>query len=172
MAVKMKQDPAHTNATGKAMFEQLQKDRNLKLLPDEKIGGKDAYVIQSTPKKPQDGTTEKHTYYFDKQSGVLVQSVSESKSEQSKSNVTFTLTEMKLNPDLKPELFEFKLPDGVQLMDMTKVNASDQPKPADTAEPVKAESSSQQPDQPKSEPPKQEPKPEKKGVKLPKLKLR
>lgn len=130
MAMKMKLDPSKINVTGKEGFEQLHKDYNLKLLPDEKVDGHEAYVIEATPKKPKPGTTELTRFYYSKENGVLVKSAMESKAEQSKSKVTFSLSDVKPNADIKPERFVFKAPEGVVVMDMTKLDTAPAEQPA------------------------------------------
>ena len=124
MAMKMKLDPSKSSVTSKEGFDQMHKNYNLKLLPDEKIEGQEVYVIEATPKKAQPDTTELNKYYYAKETGVLVKAVTESKGEQSKSKVTFSLSEVKPNADIKPERFVFKAPEGVAVMDMTKIDTA------------------------------------------------
>lgn len=160
-AVKLKQDPQQLNAAGKRMFENLRKDYELKLLPDEKIENQQVWVIQATPKKPRDGIkSEKHTYCFRQDNGVLVKSLTESEQEQGKSTILFTLTEVKLNPDLSPDRFTFKAPEGVTVMDMTQQTAEPQEaapsESADADPPRKSEEKKAEPEPAKDQPKKKE----------------
>lgn len=170
MAVKMKLDPAKSNVAGRDGFDQLHKNYNLKLLPDEKLDSRDVYVIEATPKKPKPDTTEKHKYYYTKDSGILVRSVTESKGEQGRSTVTFALNDIKPDADIKPERFVFKAPEGVEVMDMTQIattgsdEAASQGKTdAGDKEEKKAEPQPASKDEPKKDP-------KKPRIPLPKLK--
>src|SRR5690606_22776184 len=113
----------------------------------------------ATPKKPEEGAKARQVYSFANDSGILVKTVVESQNPQGKTNVIFTLTDIKLNPDLKPDRFEFKAPAGGEVMDMTKIgeaaNDAGQPAPAaDAQEPPPAK--------PADPPPAEKPKEEKK----------
>jgi outer membrane lipoprotein-sorting protein len=164
-AMKMKLDPSKGNTTSKQGFEQMHKDYNLKLLPDEKIDGKEVYVIEATPKKAKPDTTEVSKFYYGKETGVLVKSVMESKGEQSKSTITSLMSDIKPNADIKPERFVFKAPEGVMVMDMTKIDTVPAEEPA-----------AKEQEEKKAEPeaaPKEEKKEEKKPkIGLPKIKIR
>ena len=172
MAMKMKLDPSKSNATSKEGFEQMHKDYNLKLLPDEKIDGKEVYVIEATPKKAKPDTTEMSKFYYAKETGVLMKSVMESKGEQSKSTIISLMSDIKPNTDIKPERFVFKAPEGVMVMDMTKIDTA----PAVETAPAEQPAAKDQ-EEKKAEPeaaPKEEKKEEEKKPKigLPKIKIR
>jgi outer membrane lipoprotein-sorting protein len=164
-AMKMKQDP-RANLRAKEGFEQVHKDYDLKLLPDEKVDGKDTYVFEATPKKPDPDTTTRIKYYYTKQGGIMVKCVTTSKSAQMKSTTTLELTEVKPNADIKPERFVFKAPEGIEVQDMTKTPATqpDEAKPAE--EKPAPEAKEEKKEEKKPEPP---PKEEKKKPLLPKL---
>ena len=109
MAVKMKPGPGQENTANKTAFEQLHKDNEVKLLPDEKVDGKEVYVLEAVPKKPATGVSEQSSkFYYNKDTGIMVKSVSVTKSEQSKSLVTTQFTDIKPGVDIKPERFVFK----------------------------------------------------------------
>ena len=170
MAMKMKLDPSKNN-TSKEGFEQMHKDYNLKLLPDEKIDGKEVYVIEATPKKAKPDTTEVSKFFYAQETGVLVKSVMESKGEQSKSTITSLMSDVKPNADIKPERFVFKAPEGVMVMDMTKIDTAPAVETAPAEEPAAKEQ-----EEKKAEPeaaPKEEKKEDKKPkIGLPKIKIR
>jgi outer membrane lipoprotein-sorting protein len=136
MAMKMKLDPSKSTVTSKEGFDQMRKDYNLKLLPDEKIEGQGVYVIEATPKKAKPDTTEVNKYYYSKDTGILVKSVMESKGEQSKSSITSSLSDIKPNADIKPERFVFKAPEGVMVMDMTQTETAPSAEPAPAEKPA------------------------------------
>lgn len=117
-AIKMKVQQQASYDT-KAMFEAWRKDYTLKLLADEKIEGKDCYVIEATPKKPQPhNPVVKQKCWFRKDLGITVKVVTLDKNNKPTS--TMTTTDVKINVEIKPDRFKFKLPPGVKLMDMTK----------------------------------------------------
>lgn len=118
-AIKTKIDPNNQSVANAAMFQEWKKDHDLKLLPSEKIEGKEAYVLEITPKKPGGGPLGKQQYYFDKEHGIMVKMVGFEPDGQPMQ--TITLTQLKLNVDLKPDRFEFKAPEGVEVQDMTKL---------------------------------------------------
>lgn len=117
MAMKMKADPKMAGISSKQLFTEWGKENDLKLLPDEKVDGRDAYVIEVTPKKPG-AATGKQLAYFDKEHGLMLKMVV--MGEDGKPMSTTTLSNYKTGVDLKPDRFVFKAPEGVQVMDMTK----------------------------------------------------
>jgi outer membrane lipoprotein-sorting protein len=176
-AVKMKIDPKMQKSVTKAMFEQLRKDNDVKLLPGEKIDGKDTYVLEAIPKKIEPNTTQKSTFWYDKESATLLKFVAENKNGDNKMTSTSLVSDVKLGVDIKPERFVFKAPEGVTVTDMTKMGqenaaseTSDTTK-TDTAKPAE-ESTAKKPEEKKPEEKKEEPKPEKKKLAIPKLKLK
>lgn len=96
------------------------KNYNLKLLPEEKIDGKDAWVIEGTPKdatmKSQQG---RMVSWFDKKTGLPIKMVGYTPAGKEMSTTTFS--DVKIDEKLSPELFTFTPPAGVQVMDMTKM---------------------------------------------------
>jgi len=117
-AMKMKAEPAMVGDP-KARFEALRKDWTLKLLPDEKVDGADCYVVEATPKEGSaGGPLARQVTCFRKDMGVDVKSVGFDAT--GKQLMTSTVSDLKLNAEIKPERFEFKAPEGVQVMDMTK----------------------------------------------------
>ncbi len=156
MVIKNRVAEGQNMAVGEG-FDALRKDYDLKLLPDETVEGKAAWVIEATPKKgapaAQAGMTMR--YYYDKDSGMMVKMVG--KSVDGKTTMTTIVKDLKLNPDISADRFVFKVPEGVQVMDMTA--GQPQPKPAHEAEP-QPESQSQQPKEKETE---------SKGLKLPKI---
>jgi outer membrane lipoprotein-sorting protein len=116
MASKQKPDPAMSGEPAK-LFEKLRQDNDLKVLPDEKVDGKDVYVLEVIPKNKEDGPVAKSLMYFAKDSGVNVKVLG--KNKDGKDVFTNTSTDIKLNVDISNDRFVFKAPEGVQVMDMT-----------------------------------------------------
>lgn len=179
MKSAMKQKADKNMATlGKEQWESLEKDNDLKLLPDEKVDGKDCWVIEATPKKkasPDDKS--KVQMWYGKDSGLSLKSTSYDAAGK-QTSVT-TITDVKLNVDIPADHFVFKAPEGVQVIDMTNMGG-DKPADAKADEPKKDAPKADEPkkdepkkDEPKKdEPKKDEPKkdePKKPPVKLPGL---
>jgi len=156
MVIKNRVAEGQNMAVGEG-FDALRKDYDLKLLPDETVEGKTAWVIEATPKKgapaAQAGMTMR--YYYDKDSGMMVKMAG--KSIDGKTTMTTIFKDHKVNPDISADRFAFKAPEGAQVMDMT--GGQPQAQPAPEAEPKP---------EPKSEQPKEE-KTKSKGLKLPKI---
>lgn len=170
-AMKMKLDTAQQGAVTKGWFEHLRKDYDIKILPEEKIEGKATYVIEATLKKPAPGQTQKSTFWYDKESAVVLKAVTEGKQADNKTKMTMTMSDVKLDVDIKPERFQFKAPDGVQVMDMTKMGQEAQASGGEETGETKAEPAPAE--EKKTEPAKKEEKPkEEKKPLIPKLKLR
>ena len=138
-------------------FDALRKDYDLKLLPDEKVEGKPAWVIEATPKKgppaARGGMTMRQ--YYDKDSGVMVKAVG--RSTDGKSTMTTIVKDLKVNPPISADRFVFKVPEGAHVMDMTSGQPQPQPAPEAQSQP---ESESQQPKEKETK---------SKGLKLPKI---
>ncbi|HUW81587.1 MAG TPA: hypothetical protein VMZ31_02175 [Phycisphaerae bacterium] len=141
MVIKNRVAEGQNMAVGEG-FDALRKDYDLKLLPDETVEGKPAWVIEATPKKDspaaQAGMTMR--YYYDKDSGMMVKMVG--KSTDGKTSMTSIVKDLKLNPDISADRFVFKVPEGAHVMDMT--SGQPQPQPAPEAE-SPSESESKQP---------------------------
>jgi outer membrane lipoprotein-sorting protein len=159
VVVKNKLAEGQNMAVGEG-FEALRKDYDLKLLPDETVEGKPAWVIEATPKKgtPAAQTGMTMRYYYDKGSGMMVKMAG--KTVDGKTTMTSIVKDLKVNPDISADRFVFKVPEGVHVIDMTSSGQpQDQPAPEAESEP-----------EPESEQPKEKEKESKsKGLKLPKI---
>jgi outer membrane lipoprotein-sorting protein len=116
-ATKAKSDPSKANAGGKAMFDQMRKQYNLKLMPDATVDGQAVYVIEATMKTDTPSPITKFLLHFSKDSGIAVKMVG--MDPEGKTVQTTTYSDIKLNAKISPDRFKFKAPDGVQVMDMT-----------------------------------------------------
>jgi outer membrane lipoprotein-sorting protein len=159
MAVKNRPAADFSQMPNKAFFDSLEKSYELKVLPDETVDGKATWVIQATPREaPPEGLPAVLIMYFDKDTGISLKTLG--KDSSGKEVLTVVTKDVKTDAPLAADRFVFKVPEGVQLMDMTQ-NEPGQPQ---------AEPSAAQPEEPKQpeQPKKEEPK-KKKGLKLPKL---
>ena len=118
MAMKRKAGEGGSgNPGGKEVFETLKKDNDLKLLPDDKVDGKDAYVIEAVPKAAEPTGPSTMVFFFHKDTGMMLKMVGKDKS--GKQLMTMTYSDVQVNPKINPDRFVFKAPEGVQVMDMT-----------------------------------------------------
>jgi outer membrane lipoprotein-sorting protein len=103
---------------GEAMFKALREQHNLTLADDEELSGEKCWVIHATPKKPgRPGEAAKVAYYFRQKDGATVQMLGYD--ADGNKMMTATFSEIKFDEKLDPQRFEFKVPEGVQVMDMT-----------------------------------------------------
>jgi outer membrane lipoprotein-sorting protein len=123
MAMKMKPSPEMAGAdplNSESAFKAMGKDFNLKVLPDAAVDGKDAWVIEATPKDSKNAEMmTKMVTYYDKKTGLPIKSVGYGK--DGKVVNTMTISDIKTNADIPADRFVFKAPPGVEVMDMTKV---------------------------------------------------
>jgi len=121
IAMKTKeQDMAGSSAQfGEDLFKGLKEQFELSLEGEEKVNGKDAYVLSGKPKagNPAVAMFSKMVHYIDKETGIPVKTVALGQNGQEMMVQTFT--NIKLNPELKPERFEYTPPPGVTVMDMS-----------------------------------------------------
>ena len=132
VAMKMKLDDVQIGQGGmtplgpKAMFEQLRKTFEVAVAPEEQVNGRDAYVLEMTPKAvpgqaaPPAGFG-KMKLYLDKETGVTLKMVM---SDQAGSPImTQTYKNVKINPTVEPSRFVYTPPPGVTVMDMSQMGA-------------------------------------------------
>ncbi len=124
-AIKAKVDPSHAGDV-KGMFAAWRKDSTLKVLPEEKVDGKDCYVVELLPRKKEAGEPfSRQKFWFRKDIGLPVKIVAFG--QEDKPAMTTTMTDVKTDVDVQSDRFKFKLPEGVQLMDLTEMQAASAP---------------------------------------------
>jgi len=116
--VRKDRPPATLAGSAKSILDALRPEHELKALPDEKLDGAECFVIEVTPKKPDDNPMSKMVVSFRKDCGVNVKTVGHDPS--GKPMYTMLASDLKLNPDLNPERFQFKIPDDAEVEDLTK----------------------------------------------------
>jgi outer membrane lipoprotein-sorting protein len=116
MATKQKPD---TTMTGdpKKLFEKFRTENTVKLLPEEKVDGVSAVVLEVVPKDASASPVAKSVMYFAKDTGINIKMVG--KDKDGKEVLTTSSTDIKMNTELANDRFVFKAPEGVQVMDMT-----------------------------------------------------
>jgi outer membrane lipoprotein-sorting protein len=112
-------------------FRAMEKTHRVKLLPDDKIAGKTAWVMEIGPKTPTsrpagdakgESGGERIVNSYDKDTGVLIKTVSYDAA--GKVSSTTTMSDIKVNDKIDPERFKFKAPEGVPMFDRTKDKAA------------------------------------------------
>lgn len=133
MAQKMDVDP-EMSGNPKQMFEAFHESSEMKLLEPESVDGTKVWVIEVTPKEkpanPQEAT--RTVLHFSQESGALLKTESYRNGGDSPMQ-TVLLKNVKFDADVKPDRFELKIPEGVEMMDMRK--SKTQTEPAKPTEP-------------------------------------
>ncbi|HWL92093.1 MAG TPA: hypothetical protein VNT79_01040 [Phycisphaerae bacterium] len=103
----------------KAFFDELRKDNEVKVLPDEAIEGKACYVVESLPNMfkgktgPGEGVTR---HYIQQETGLIVKEVNNDM--KAKPMTTMTRSDIKINAPINAD--RFAPPAGVEVVDMAK----------------------------------------------------
>jgi len=94
---------------GKALFDLLKGYFNLAALPAEKVGEKDAYVLEATLKAPDPKVPiSKLRFWFAKDSGVILKG--EAFDAANASLATLTVNDIKCNQPIAPDRFKYTPP--------------------------------------------------------------
>ena len=117
MAMKQKPDAFQGAVGGKQMFEDMRKNNELKLLPDEKVDGQGTFVIEAKPKPTGPKPYSHSKMFFAKDTGIMVKMVGVGADGQEV--MTMKVSDVKRDAKIDADRFVFKAPDGVQVMDMT-----------------------------------------------------
>jgi len=116
-ATKAKPDRNPYDPVGRLEVARSQFDAQL--LPDRKFEGRDVYAIEFTPKAGDEASvTRRIVSYTDRHTGLPIKTISYD-AEGRAVNVA-EVVEWELNEDIPAERFAFRLPPGVELMDMTR----------------------------------------------------
>ncbi len=125
-AVKTKYDPKNSGVATKEFFEELKKTHTI-TVAEEKHDGKDCYLFTATPKEasasPMGGGAQK--IHVAKESGLTTQM--QSFTPDNKLFMTMTFTGIKMGASIPAERFQFKAPEGVEVMDMTNAGGESAP---------------------------------------------
>jgi outer membrane lipoprotein-sorting protein len=98
--------------SGPTLLENLKRDNTLKLLPDDVVNGRPAYVVEGVSQK----RGQKLLVYLDKEYGILAKMII----EDARKVRTITLGEIKINVEFPDNHFVFTPPPNVEVRDMTK----------------------------------------------------
>jgi outer membrane lipoprotein-sorting protein len=102
---------------GQLPWERMRETHELKLLPAEKVDGHDCYVVEAKSKSAGMGQPGRFVIYCRKDLGMMVKQLVYNTDGQVLN--TTTITDIKVNPDIKPDRFKFVAPEGVTVMDRT-----------------------------------------------------
>lgn len=116
-----KSKPTKAQEAGDDWIAAMKDDFDFKVLPDEKVEGEDCYVLQLVPKDKEAAGTDMN-YWIAKSSGVPVKVINKMPGGGA---MTMTAKNIKLNPSIAEDRFVFKAPEGVQVMDMSKMGAGE-----------------------------------------------
>jgi outer membrane lipoprotein-sorting protein len=121
----------------KAMFEELGKEYDFKLLPDEEVNGAKTYVIEANPKQKNPMGGGRMVLNFLQDSGFVVKLAIFGEAE--KPITTITYSDLKMDVKIDPDHFKFKAPEGVEVVDQTQVAAPGSAPASAPAKPAKPE---------------------------------
>jgi outer membrane lipoprotein-sorting protein len=101
--------------SGKGMFEQMHKNFDVTLLPDEVIGGKPAYAIEAVAKNaPADDIVARTVFHFSKEHGVQVKEITYDKSGLPL--MTLEYKDMNFDPHLDASQFNYTPPPDARVL--------------------------------------------------------
>ena len=102
----------------KSYFKTYRDNYTMKSLPDAKFDGADCYVFEAR-QKPTEGVPASGPYvtYYRKDCGISVKTLIYD--ADGKVTMESLTTDLKLNPSISDKRFEFTVPEGVEVMDMT-----------------------------------------------------
>lgn len=118
MAFKMNSDPMQSAVPNRALFDVLRTEYETKVLPDEKLDGKDVWVIEARPKDTEKTPAARMVSYFRQDVPLMVKTVSYDKFDRPFQWTT--LTEIKIDPKIDPERFVFKRSPDFEYYDTTE----------------------------------------------------
>ena len=121
--IKQRALPQGGGLTDENYFNTMKQTYNLELLPDAKVLARDTYVIRATPKEPSSALPSEQISYFDKETGVILKSVS--RNQAGKITMETTTTDLKVNSTIDADRFVFHAPEGVEVTDLTQEPTAD-----------------------------------------------
>lgn len=124
LATKRTQAGSGIAIGGRELFDFMRKGASLRVLPDAKIDGQDAYAIEAAI----DGGKFKTLYYISKDRGIMLQRVAITiKEDEETPSTVYTIKNIKTGVEIDPSIFVFEFPPGVEVKDQT-VEAPPPPK--------------------------------------------
>ncbi len=99
---------------GQDLFKTLAETNELKLVGEEMLDVRAAYVIEARPVTGNGSSV----HYFDKQTGARLKMIE--RDESGKAVLTLSLSNLNTNPELSEDRFIYTLPEGFKLIDRTQ----------------------------------------------------
>ena len=100
------------------LFDALQEQCTLTVKPEAKLDGAEVYVIEGTPKNPSPmDPTKLVRVLLSKQYGIMLQQ--QALDSAGKPINTITFKDIKVDVPIEASVFEFEVPEGVQVIDQT-----------------------------------------------------
>ena len=116
--IKHRLDAPNLPRFGQVLFDTLKTTHDLTLLPDEKHGTDEVFVINAQVKEMnKDNPLAATRYYFRKSDGVLLKTTNHEVDGDKYSTTTYT--ELQLNIPFNPERFKLNVPPGTPISDQT-----------------------------------------------------
>jgi outer membrane lipoprotein-sorting protein len=117
IAGKFKRD-VDTTLDARKNFARMAEYKKMKVLPDEKVEGRDCYVIEELNTGEFARQEKGSISYYCKETGIRLKNVSLNLAgEEIRENV---VTELRVNEPIPKERFTFQAPPGVEVNDQTK----------------------------------------------------
>lgn len=116
-AAKSKLEDAAMGTGPAAVFKEMQTMFEVKQLRDDKLDGKEVYVIETVPKRAPSTSIGKTLFYFRKDIGMMVKRAA--LDAEGKETMTMIYSDIKVNEAIDPKRFVFKAPEGVEVIDRT-----------------------------------------------------
>ncbi|RIK69209.1 MAG: hypothetical protein DCC65_00220 [Planctomycetota bacterium] len=141
IAYKADVDSLQTCVPTKLFFGWLKRDYDLTVLPDEKVDGKDCWVIRAAKKSEEEVLQLKTVTFFRKDVPIMVKTVNYDRFDNVM-QVT-EIRDIKLDVELDPEKFVFKAHSDTKIIDQSTRSAesaapNSAPAPAGSAAPTTA----------------------------------
>lgn len=114
MATKSQSKPVVAARGGADLFEQLRRQSDLSLLPNETIDGTECYVIETIRRGAPAMIVRAH-YYFRKSDGIRLQYVGFGPDNLEVQRTIYS--DIKVNETIDPKRFKFEAPAGVRVID-------------------------------------------------------
>lgn len=108
-------------------FKQMDEHFDVKLLPDETVNGKPAWVFEMKmkPGNPAAAMMGRALAYYDKETGISLKGVSFDPA--GKPTSTSVTSDVKIDADIPADRFTFKAPEGVKIQEMPEDQAPAMP---------------------------------------------
>lgn len=116
---KMRADQAGSHGTPMDVLESLKKTHVLTVADDAEVEKEKCWVVNAVPKQPQPNAPTKMIHYFRQKDGAMVKM--DGFNKDGKAIMKMTMTDIKTNVDIDPKRFEFEVPEGAMVQDMTNM---------------------------------------------------